>query len=51
MLEEFDSQGDPRQATPLATEIINDEKVIGVVGPTFSGETDATGATSPRPSW
>jgi branched-chain amino acid transport system substrate-binding protein len=42
-LTEFDSQGDPTQATPLATEIINDESVIGVLGPTFSGESDATG--------
>lgn len=42
-LQQFDSQGDPEKATPLATQIINDEKVIGVVGPTFSGETDATG--------
>jgi len=38
----FDSQGDPEKATPLAQEIINDD-YIGVVGPTFSGETDATG--------
>lgn len=42
-LEEFDSQGDPTQATPLATEIINNDAIIGVLGPTFSGESDATG--------
>lgn len=42
-LEEFDSQGDPEKATPLATEMVNDDQIVGVVGPTFSGETDATG--------
>lgn len=40
---EFDSQGDPTQATPLATQIIGDDSIIGVLGPTFSGESDATG--------
>lgn len=40
----FDSQGDPEIATPLAAKIINDDSIIGVVGPTFSGESDATGA-------
>ena len=43
-LSEFDSQGDPEKATPLATKIISDKAVIGVVGPAFSGESDATGA-------
>jgi branched-chain amino acid transport system substrate-binding protein len=42
-LKEYDSQGDPEKATPLATQIINDDAVVGVIGPTFSGETDATG--------
>lgn len=42
-LTEFDSQGDPTQATPLATDIINNDAVISVLGPTFSGESDATG--------
>ncbi len=42
-LQEFDSQGDPTQASPLATEIIGDDSIIGVLGPTFSGESDATG--------
>jgi branched-chain amino acid transport system substrate-binding protein len=40
---DFDSQGDPEKATPLATQIINDASIIGVVGPGFSGEADATG--------
>jgi branched-chain amino acid transport system substrate-binding protein len=44
-LKEFDSQGDPEKATPLADEIVNDDTIVGVIGPTFSGETDATGQT------
>ena len=40
---DFDSQGDPEKATPLAAQVINDASIIGVVGPTFSGESDATG--------
>jgi len=42
-MQAYDSQGDPEKATPLAQQIINDDAIIGVVGPTFSGETDATG--------
>lgn len=42
--ESFDSQGDASKATPLATKIINDDSIIGLVGPGFSGESDATGA-------
>lgn len=45
VMEEFDSQGDPEKATPIASEVVNDAKVIGVVGPAFSGETEATGET------
>ncbi|WP_154793071.1 branched-chain amino acid ABC transporter substrate-binding protein [Occultella kanbiaonis] len=43
-LEEFDSQGDPAAASPLVSEIVGNADIIGVVGPTFSGETAATGA-------
>lgn len=43
-LSEFDSQGDPEKATPLATKIIGEDAIVGVVGPAFSGESDATGA-------
>jgi branched-chain amino acid transport system substrate-binding protein len=42
-LKEFDSQGDPEKATPLAVQIASDETIMGVIGPTFSGESDATG--------
>ncbi len=41
-LEAFDSQGDPEKANGLVTEIINGD-FIGVMGPTFSGESDSTG--------
>jgi len=38
----YDSQGAPEQATPLADKIVNDAKIIGLIGPGFSGETKAT---------
>jgi branched-chain amino acid transport system substrate-binding protein len=44
-LREFDSQGDPNKATPLANKIIQDSSIIGLVGPGFSGESLATGKT------
>lgn len=44
-LKDFDSQGDPAKATPLATQIVNDSTILGLVGPGFSGESLATGKT------
>ncbi|BCJ77723.1 putative ABC transporter/extracellular ligand-binding receptor [Catellatospora sp. IY07-71] len=41
-LEEYDSQGDPAKAPALATKAAGDTKVIGLVGPAFSGETEAS---------
>lgn len=38
-----DTQGDPAQAPAVATDFINDEALLGVTGPAFSGETNATG--------
>lgn len=38
-----DTQGDPAQAPAVATDLINDDAVLGVTGPAFSGETNATG--------
>ncbi len=38
-----DTQGDPAQAPTVATDLINDDALIGVTGPAFSGETNATG--------
>ena len=40
-LEEFDTQGDPAQASTAKDRFINDSSIRGVVGPTFSGETRA----------
>jgi len=41
----FDSQGNPEKATPLATQIVGDDSIVGLVGPGFSGESLATGKT------
>lgn len=38
-----DSQGDEKQAPALAQNLVQDPKVLGVVGPAFSGETEASG--------
>lgn len=45
VLAEQDSQGDPSQAPPLAQELAQTEDLVAVVGPYFSGETDAVGDT------
>jgi branched-chain amino acid transport system substrate-binding protein len=39
----LDSQGSPDQAPALATRAINDAKILGVVGPAYSGESEAAG--------
>jgi branched-chain amino acid transport system substrate-binding protein len=44
-LKVFDSQGDATKATPLATQIVGDSSIIGLIGPGFSGESLATGKT------
>jgi len=44
-LKEFDSQSDPKQAPAIATKIVDDSSIIGLVGPLFSGESLATGKT------
>lgn len=44
-LKKFDSQGNPDKAPPLATQIINDDSIFGLIGPGFSGESLATGKT------
>ncbi len=40
-LETFDTQGDPAQAPGQFDKYVADEKILGIVGPAFSGETDA----------
>jgi len=37
----LDSQGDPAQAPGLAQKAIDDEKLLGIVGPAYSGESEA----------
>jgi branched-chain amino acid transport system substrate-binding protein len=40
-LDAQDSQGDPTQAKPAAATLINDSSVVAVIGPAFSGESEA----------
>lgn len=44
-LKQFDSQGSPDTAPGLATQIVNDDSIFGLIGPGFSGESLATGKT------
>ena len=44
-LKKFDSQGSPDTAPGLATQIVNDDSIWGLIGPGFSGESLATGKT------
>ena len=41
-LVEFDTEGDPAKATPVATKMATDDTFLGVLGGAFSGETRAT---------
>jgi len=43
-LVEYDSQGKPDQATPLVNKAISTDKIVGLIGPAFSGESKAVGA-------
>jgi branched-chain amino acid transport system substrate-binding protein len=40
-LKPFDTQGDPAQITTVKDKFINDASIVGLIGPTFSGETKA----------
>jgi branched-chain amino acid transport system substrate-binding protein len=42
-LVEYDSQGSPDQAVPLIQQAIQQDKIVGLIGPTFSGESKAVG--------
>ncbi|MFW0793004.1 branched-chain amino acid ABC transporter substrate-binding protein [Gordonia sp. CPCC 205515] len=42
-LKTFDTEGDPQKATQVAPQIANDDSIVGLIGPAFSGETKATG--------
>ena len=38
----YDSQADPSQATSLAQKALKDDKIVGLIGPAFSGESKTT---------
>jgi branched-chain amino acid transport system substrate-binding protein len=40
-LKSYDTKGDPAEATTVKDQYINDQSVIGIIGPGFSGETKA----------
>lgn len=40
-LKPFDSEGDPAKAPALARNLVSDKKIVGIVGPAFSGESEA----------
>ena len=42
-LKGFDSEGSPDKAPAVALQAINDKTVVGIIGPAFSGESEATG--------
>jgi branched-chain amino acid transport system substrate-binding protein len=42
-LKPYDSQGQPEQATALAQQAINTDKIVGLIGPAFSGESQQVG--------
>jgi branched-chain amino acid transport system substrate-binding protein len=44
-LEEADTQGDPEKAPPVVQEAVGDPNTVGIIGPAFSGESEASGDT------
>lgn len=44
-IQAYDSQGKPELAGGLATSAVNDAKVVGIVGPAFSGESETANPT------
>lgn len=42
-LRTFDTEGDSQKAAGMAPQIVDDTSIIGLIGPTWSGETKATG--------
>src|ERR687897_831481 len=42
-LKPYDSQAAPEQATALAQQAINTDKIVGLIGPAFSGESQQVG--------
>jgi branched-chain amino acid transport system substrate-binding protein len=44
-MQEFDTEGDPAKASPVASQIASDASFLGVIGGHFSGESRATAPT------
>jgi branched-chain amino acid transport system substrate-binding protein len=44
-LKQADTQGNPDQAPQVVQEVVADEATVGVIGPGFSGESEASGDT------
>jgi branched-chain amino acid transport system substrate-binding protein len=42
-LKTYDTQGKPEQAVPLAKQAVTQDKVVGMIGPAFSGESAQVG--------
>lgn len=42
-LKNYDSQAAPEQATALAQQALNQDKIVGLIGPAFSGESQQVG--------
>jgi len=42
-IKQFDDEGDQQKATQVAPQPVNDPSIIGVLGPAFSGPTEASG--------
>lgn len=42
-VKQFDTEGKPQNATAVVPTVVSDASIVGLVGPTFSGETKATG--------
>ncbi|NNH70401.1 branched-chain amino acid ABC transporter substrate-binding protein [Nocardia uniformis] len=42
---EFDTTGQPRDATRIAPQIVGDSSIVALIGPVLSGETKSTGQT------
>jgi branched-chain amino acid transport system substrate-binding protein len=44
-VEDADTQGDPEQAPPVVETVVSDPNTVAVIGPAFSGESEASGDT------
>ena len=44
-VEDADTQGDPEQAGPVVETVVSDPNTVAVIGPAFSGESEASGDT------